>query len=338
MRPTLSDVARLANVSVATASRALSNPDLVADGTRRAVREAANSCGYKINLVARSLRIQRTDTLLVLAPEIDNGFYPALLHGIEDAALDLGYTVLVGFTAKSERHRQSYADLLSNGRVDGMLVMDGGSGVNRFTGPRPDLPTVQVLDRIYAPPVPVVRVDDGEVADLAVRHLSSLGHHRIAHIAGSAAAPHALERRNGFVAAMGRAGLPVEEHLMVSGDGGWEGGLQAMRQLLSLPQRPTAVFCADDALACAAMNVCREQGLRVPEDISLIGANDTQDGQRAYPPLTTVHVPRTDIGATAANLLIGLIRGQPGAESDTVLPVELRERATCAPLRAAVAA
>ena len=91
MRPTLSDVAKLAGVSVATASRALSNPDLVADGTRRAVREAAASCGYKINLVARSLRIQRTDTLLVLTPSIDNSFYPGLVHSIEETALAMGY-------------------------------------------------------------------------------------------------------------------------------------------------------------------------------------------------------------------------------------------------------
>jgi len=140
MRPTLSDVAKLAGVSVATASRALSNPDLVADGTRRAVREAATSCGYKINLVARSLRIQRTDTLLVLTPCIDNSFYPGLVRSIEDTALAMGYAIIVGFTRKNDKYREAYGELLSAGRVDGMVVMDGGSGVDRFTGPRPDLP------------------------------------------------------------------------------------------------------------------------------------------------------------------------------------------------------
>ena len=124
MRPTLSDVAKMAGVSVATASRALSNPDLVADGTRRAVRDAAESCGYKVNLVARSLRIQRTNTLLVLQPCIDNPFYPALLRSIEETALTFGYSVMVGFTNKTDKYREAYADLLSNGRVDGVVIVD----------------------------------------------------------------------------------------------------------------------------------------------------------------------------------------------------------------------
>jgi len=109
MRPTLSDVAKIAGVSVATASRALSNPDLVADGTRRAVRDAASSCGYKINLVARSLRIQRTDTLLVLTPCIDNSFYPVLVRSIEETALAMGYAIIVGFTNKTDKYREAYA-------------------------------------------------------------------------------------------------------------------------------------------------------------------------------------------------------------------------------------
>lgn len=337
MRPTLSDVAKLAGVSVATASRALSNPDLVADGTRRAVRDAAASCGYKINLVARSLRIQRTDTLLVLAPCIDNAFYPGLVRSIEDTALAMGYAVIVGFTSKSEKYREAYADLLSAGRVDGMLVMDGGSGVDRFTGPKPDLPVVQVFDQIYEPPVPVVRVDDQLVADLAVRRLASLGHRRIAHIGGPAGSRSAAERRKGFADTMARLGLPVEDQLMRNGEGTREGGADAMRQLLDMAQPPTGVFCASDSMACAAMDVCRDRGVHVPGDVSIVGADGTADGVHAFPALTTVHVPRTEIGQRAVEKLVGLVRGQSVA-ADTVLPVELKLRGSCAPMRKAVAA
>lgn len=338
MRPTLSDVARLAGVSVATASRALSNPDLVADGTRRAVRDAASSCGYRINLVARSLRIQRTDTLLVLTPDLENPFCAKLLQSVEDTAFDMGYAVIVGFTAKNDRRCESYAELLTNGRVDGMLVLDGGTGVSRFTGPRPEIPAVQLLDRIYEPPVPVVRVDDSAIAELAVRHLISLGHRRIAHIAGPTAADHATARRNGFLAAMNHAGLAVENGYVQSGEGSWDGAGQAMQRLLGLPQRPTAVFCSDDLMACAAMDACRERGLRVPEDVSFVGTNDLSDGQRAYPPLSTIRVPQTSLGAKAAELLVAMIRGQHASAADTVLPVELVSRASCAPIRTAVAA
>lgn len=337
MRPTLSDVAKLAGVSVATASRALSNPDLVADGTRRAVREAASSCGYKINLVARSLRIQRTDTLLVLAPCIDNSFYPALVRAIEDTALAMGYAIIVGFTRKSEKYREAYGELLSAGRVDGLLVMDGGAGVERFTGPHPDLPVVQIFDQIYEPPVPLVRVDEEEVAALAVHHLASMGHRRIAHIAGPADQPSARQRHNGYVAAMARLGLPIEEPLVKSGQGERGAAADAMHQLLEIAQPPTAVFCASDSMACAAMDVCRDRGLHVPGDISFIGADGTADGLHAFPALTTVNVPRAEAGVRAVEKLVGMIRGQT-VSPDTVLPVALELRGSCAPTRTAVAA
>lgn len=338
MRPTLSDVARMAGVSVATASRALSNPDLVADSTRRAVRDAANSCGYKVNLVARSLRIQRTNTLLVLQPCIDNPFYPKLLRSIEDTSLALGYSVMVGFTDKSDKHREAYADLLSNGRVDGVIVIDGGIGVDGFTGPRPEVPAVQVLDMVYGGSVPAVRVDDQQVADIAVRHLASLGHRRIAHISGAERSLPSADRRKGFLAAMAKLGLAVDEDLVKSGQNRRDGAADAMKQLLALAKPPTAVFCASDNMACAAMDVCRDRGIHVPGDISFIGADDTADGENAFPALTTVHVPRSEIGARAAEKLIGLIRGQGGIPQDTVMPVELKLRSSHAPLRTAVAA
>ncbi len=338
MRPTLSDVAKLANVSVATASRALSNPDMVADSTRRAVREAAASCGYKVNLVARSLRIQRTNTLLVLVPCIDNPFYPAFLRSIEDTALALGYSIMVGFTSKSEKYREAYADLLSNGRVDGVIVIDGGTGVDRFTGPRPELPAVQVLDLVYGGSVPAIRVDDRLIAETAVRHLVGLGHRRIAHIAGPAESLPATERREGFLDTMAKLGLPVEAELVRNGHNRRDAAAAAMRELLALPNPPSAVFCASDAMACAAMDVCRDRGLHVPGDMSFVGADDTWDSQHAFPALTTVHVPRAEIGALAAEKLIGLVRGQSGVVQDTVLPVELMQRSSCAPLKRAVAA
>jgi LacI family repressor for deo operon, udp, cdd, tsx, nupC, and nupG len=337
MRPTLSDVAKIAGVSVATASRALSNPDLVADGTRRAVRDAASSCGYKINLVARSLRIQRTDTLLVLTPCIDNSFYPALVRSIEETALAMGFAIIIGFTNKTDKYREAYGDLLSAGRVDGMLVMDGGSGVERFTGPQPDLPVVQLFDRIYDPPVPIIRVDEHQVAEIAVHHLASMGHRRIACISGASGQHSARERRDGYRAAMAKLGLPVDEQLVRNGHGHREGGTEAMRQLLDQSQPPTAVFASSDSMACAAMDVCRDRGIHVPGDISFIGADGTADGQYAFPSLTTVDVPRVEAGSLAVEKLVNLIRGQAVAP-DTVLSVDLKLRSSCAPTRTAVAA
>lgn len=328
----------MAGVSVATASRALSNPDLVADGTRRAVRDAAESCGYKVNLVARSLRIQRTNTLLVLQPSVDDPFYPAILRSIEETSLSFGYSVMIGFTEKSDKYREAYGDLLSNGRVDGVIIIDGGTGVEGFTGPRPEVPAVQVLDVVYGGSVPAVRVDDQQVADIAVHHLASLGHRRIAHISGSDRSIPSADRQKGFMAAMAKLGLAVDHDLVKSGGNSRDGAAEVMTQFLALPKPPTAVFCASDSMACAAMDVCRDRGIHVPGDMSFVGADDTADGQHAFPALTTVHVPRREIGVRAAENLIGLIRGHGGIPHDTVMPVELRLRGSHAPLRTAVAA
>ena len=283
MRPTLSDVAKMAGVSVATASRALSNPDLVADSTRRAVRDAAESCGYKVNLVARSLRIQRTNTLLVLQPCIDNPFYPAILRSIEETSLTFGYSVMVGFTDKSEKHREAYADLLSNGRVDGVIIIDGGTGVEvspargrrfrpfRFsmssmaapfppsgsmTSRWPNLPSA-TLPAWATAASPISRARSGRIP--------------------------AADRQQGFLAAMAKLGLAVDEDLVKSGNNRRDGAAEVDEAVPDLPKPPTAVFCASDSMACAAMDVCRERGIQVPGDISFVGADDTADGQCAYP-------------------------------------------------------
>ena len=105
---------------------------------------------------------------------------PAILRSIEETSLNFGYSVIVGFTAKNDKHREAYADLMSNGRVDGVIIIDGGTGVEGFTGPKPEVPAVQVLDMVYGSGVPAIRVDDLQVAEIAVRHLASLGHRRIA--------------------------------------------------------------------------------------------------------------------------------------------------------------
>lgn len=334
LRPTLSDVARISGVSIATASRALSNPNLVAEDTRQSVRDAAESCGYTINLVARSLRMQRTNTILVLVPCIDNPFYPAIVSGAEEYAHDHGFSIILGFTAKTSESRRAYSDLLSNGRVDGVVILDGGTDTTRLTGPRPGVPAVQVLEPVHAAPVATVRVDDRHIAELAVRHLAGLGHRRIAHIAGDPQLLSAKLRREGYAAALAVLGLPVNESLVRPGHYQREAGATAMASLLDQTDPPTAVFCANDASACGAMQVCRERTLRIPQDISIIGVDGTEDGEFHTPPLTTIRLPRRDIGMQAMAKLIGLIHGQPGIPAETVLPVELVVRGTTAAPRA----
>ena len=137
---------------------------------------------------------------------------------------------------------------------------------------------------------------------------------------------------------MERLGLTADPGLTAACDGSWDGAAQAMAQLLAHPQPPTAVFCATDSMACAALAACREHGLAVPRDLALIGANGTADAERAFPPLPTVRLPRAEIAARATDMLIGLIRGHHGLVTDAVLPVELVARGNGVPKRAAAAA
>lgn len=332
-RPTLSDVAKMAGVSVATASRALSNPDLVAESTRTAVRDAANSCGYQINLVARSLRKQRTNSILVLIPEIDNQFYPTIIKGLEQRAHNLGYSMILGLTSNNLLRENSYLEIVNSRRADGMIVLDGGLDNLIERGIKFNVPTVQVLECLGGESLPTVRIDDRQVAALVVEHLVGLGHRRIAHISGSSNSLVATERIAGFQHAMAAAGCHVHSELIVNGGYTHDGGATAMLRLLDMNEPPTAVFCANDASAMGAIRACRTRGLRVPQDISIVGVDDIDEAATNDPPLTTIHQPRYEIGVMAMDLLAGLIETSNWKQKPVLVPINLIERGSTAPPR-----
>jgi LacI family repressor for deo operon, udp, cdd, tsx, nupC, and nupG len=273
-RPTLSDVARLTSASTATASRALSNPDLVAADKREFVRSAAESCGYKINQLARSLRTQRSNTIPVVIPEINNQFYPEIITALEDTARNAGMSIILGLTYNRIDREDSYLELVNNQRADGLIVLDGGIDMLFKSGVRPRVPTVQVLERHSAAGLPVVRVDEHQVAGLAVRHLADLGHRRIAHIAGSSSSRVATERIAGFEMAMAAAGLSVDGNLILRGNYELDGGFAAMEQLLAYAEPPTAVLCANDSSTLGAVPACSVNGKSVPHYLSIVGIDD----------------------------------------------------------------
>lgn len=329
--PTLSDVAQRAGVSVATASRALSNPDLVAEDTRRIVREAAEACGYRINLLARSLRMRRTDTVLALIPGIDNDFYPEIISGMEKYAHDQGFAIILGLTSNDIDREHSYYQLLGAQRADGLVILDGGIDKLIENGLKPDVPVVQVLECTGGPSMPSVLIDEHEVAERAVAHLHDLGHRRIGHITGSSNSMVSWERVNGFHAAMQRRGLLVCNEMIVSGNYVFDDGESAMMRLLTLNVPPTAVFCANDASAAGAIRACRAAGRRVPHEVSIIGIDDTPLSCKCDPPLTTIRQPRKKIGETAMQIVISLIRGHRDVATRVVMPTELVVRGSTAP-------
>jgi LacI family transcriptional regulator, repressor for deo operon, udp, cdd, tsx, nupC, and nupG len=332
-RPTLDDIARIARVSTATASRALSNPHMVAAKTREAVLDAAARTGYRTNLLARSLRKQASHAVLVLVPNLSNQFYPEIIRGIEQVAHERDYAVMLGFTAHEASREMSYVDLVRRRRADGILILDA-SLRNLFTaGEAFSLPAVQVIERMPGVALPFVKIDDHAAALEAVRHLTGLGHRRIAHLMGRTRYSVTPDRFAGYAQALAEAGLALDLTLIGEGDFNFGRGMDAADLLMRQADPPTAIFCANDDSALGAMKRLADLGLSVPRDVSVVGFDDIEAAASAEPPLTTIHQPRFELGATAMRMLIDILEGRPLASHEVVLSTGLIRRASTAPPR-----
>lgn len=330
-RSRLVDVARLAGVSTATASRALNTPDIVAEDTRNAVAEAAKACGYKPNLLARSLRTRKTGVILAVLPELDNHFYPDIVRGIEDGARERGYSIMLGFTRMTESREIEYFELLENRRVDGLIVVDDGLQIQMQKGRRPAVPYVELMESYGQRGAPSVRIEDRAAAWTATRHLIDLGHRRIGHIAGQPGSAAAALRLAGYLQALSEASLPHDPALIEDGEYNIESGTAATGRLLGRSEPPTAIFCVNDAAAFGVLRYCLAEGIRVPEQLSVIGINGVKESASSTPPLTTIGQPRHQIGSSGVHLLADLIAHRPNVVTNVLLPFEIILRQSTAP-------
>ena len=329
-RPTIYDVARLAGVSTATASRALNGTGQIAPATRDAIDAAVAQLGYHPNTAARSLVTRSTQTIALLLPDITNPFYAALVSGIQERALETGHTMLLCTTEGDPEREEQYLSLLRAKQVDGVLV-DGlvlpPETITRFV--RDGLPIV-CLDRdIDSTLVPLVQVDNHLGARLATEHLLGLGHERIAHIAGARDLRISEDRIEGYRDAHRRAGAPVDPALLAVGSFTEQGGYDAARSLIA-SHAFTAVFAANDLSALGALSALAESGLRVPVDVSVVGFDDLRLARFTTPPLTTVHQPAGEIARHATTLLLELAAGHEVQEMLHLLEPELVVRSSTA--------
>ena len=332
-RPTLTDVARLARVSTATASRALSNPALVSEATRRSVLHAAKRAGYRPNLLARSLRKQQAHAIVVLVPALENPFYPEIIRGMEAAAREREYSLMLGLTLFDEAVETSYVELVRNQRADGILVLDGGLQHLLDAEGRFQVPSVQVIERLPGVEMPWVGIDDKAASVKATRHLINLGHKRIGHIAGLPRCSVTPVRIAGYRSALKAAGIGFDPRLVETGDFLLASGEAAAQRLMALPEPPTAIFCGNDDSALGAMRHLRSLGLKVPRDVSIVGFDDTHLAATSEPPLTTIRQPRHDIGRSAMTMLLDILAGIPDVATQITLPVDLILRESTAPPR-----
>lgn len=310
-RPTIADVAQQAGVSKATVSRVLSgNAEYMRDETRQRVEKAIALLEYRPSSVARSLTSKRTNTAAILISDVGNPFYPEVIHGVEDGAFRNGYDVFLCNTNYDEKRGMAFVRSLIDKRVDGVLIMSSSMSNDWLAElARNNVPAV-VLDwdvHEATGNLSLIRVDYERGIRQAVDHFIELGHRRFAHVSGPVELLTTKLRQAAFLAALHTYGIPVSDVQIIVGDLRIEGGRNAMQSLLQLPERATAVFCANDLMAMGILSEARIHGIQIPTELSVIGLDDIWLATQTDPPLTSVALPRYKIGQMAIQLLFDLL-------------------------------
>lgn len=333
---TIQDVARAAGVSTATVSRVLSSPDLVSEATRKTVQKAIQGTGYRVNQAARNLRMKRAAAVLVLVPNLGKPFYSGILAGISEGFAGSDYAVLITDTESNPLQDSTLSEYFLNGRIDGAISLDGGLSsaalaqcVSHGVGDR----IVFLCEWVEGEDFPVISSDNTEGARLAIRHLHALGHRRIAHVTGPDGNVLTTARREGMVAERTRLKLPARPEWVIRGDFSLESGHEAAARILAMQDRPTAVFCSADMVAFGLIAGLIAGGLRVPEDISVVGFDDIEMSGSYVPSLTTIRQDRHQLGRRAAEVLLDrLTSPQQLPQAEAAIPVELVVRASTGPV------
>jgi LacI family transcriptional regulator len=310
---TLEMVAEQAKVSSSTVSRILNGTAAVSEAKRLAVTEAIRTLGFVPNPVARGLAGGRTLSIGIITQSIDSPFYGGALRGIEDELDKAGYSSLFvsGHWNAAEEER-CIATLLGR-RVDGIIVLTGRLSDTTLRKCAERLPIVVTGRRLRAPNLVSLSFDNFEGGVLATDYLLGLGHRKIAFITGDAKHPDANERLRGYRAALAKAKVAFDPALVVPGLFHEESGLLAVEKLLDNRQRFTALFAANDQMALGASLGLHRHGIRIPEDVSVVGFDDLLASRYASPPLTTIHHPAYELGQLSASAMIGLLRGNKAA-------------------------
>ncbi|MDP8919768.1 MAG: LacI family transcriptional regulator [Pseudomonadota bacterium] len=329
------DVARLADVSTATVSRALATPERVSPEARARVLEAIAKTGYVPNPAARTLRSQKTYMVLVVLPDLSNTFFSKILRGIEETLFEAGYGMIISDLDGSPAKEAHFAAFTAAGRVDGAILLNGHLfGQSREGEGQPariTIPLVALCEAIPGADIPQIEIDNRSAAARMTQHLASLGHRSIAYVSGPSSNVLERERFHGFRDGLAAAGLPYDPALVIPGDYTIEAGVAAGEDLVGRSARPTAVFCTSDEMAIGLMRTLLSAGLRVPGDISVAGFDDIEFAAVAEPSLTTIHQPRRELGQAAATALIDLLQGRTTPKRIR-LDTELVIRDSVAPL------
>jgi DNA-binding LacI/PurR family transcriptional regulator len=312
----MEDVALLAGVSRALVSLVMRNSPKVSPGRRAAVLAAAAELGYRPHSLARHLASRESTVLGVLVSDLHNPFFAELVDGVDEAAQEQGFSLLLQTGQRRAAREERVIDTLLSFSPAGLVLLGPVVATRVMAAAAQQAPVVAVTRSCRHPDVDTVTDDSETGARLAVRHLVALGHRRIAHADGGNGAQ-AAPRRRGYLAAMAECGLSP---LVVPSEFTETGGVLAVRTLLRDDPATTALFCANDLNAVGAIAELEDRGLRVPRDISVVGYDNTALASLRHVSLTTVHQARDDMGRLAVEVLLARVRG----ERDTVSRLQLR--------------
>ncbi len=334
----IKEVAKLAGVSIATVSRYINNPDQVKDATREKVQTAITQTGYAPNTLARNFRRGKSGIIFVVLPSVGDPFFEGVMHGIMQVAEELHYTIFIRETQFNTLTADDYSNMIFSKQADGIILL---ASVCPFTAPleRPggnkQQPIIISCESV-TPELshfPSVRIDNIAASKEATEYLISLGHSNIGFIYGSHVSTLTLDRERGFRRAMKEAKMPVADGWVVEGGLNLDGARKATRKLLNHPQRPTAIFCANDEMAMGTLHEIKSAKLRVPEDISVLGFDDIRYAEILDPPLTTVAQPAEEIGERTMHRLCKAIEGRDIGDEVEIVPHKLVVRRSTSPLK-----
>lgn len=329
---TIREVAKLAGVSYATVSHVVNHTRYVSDDTRQRVLAAMDELNYKPNAIARSLRQGKTNTVGLVLPDSANPFFAEISRSIEDALYKLGFSVILCNTERNLQREAFYVDVLLKKQVDGIIFVAAGDQADSLeTVLRQGVPVVLVDRDLPNAGLDAVITDNRKGGYLAVRHLTELGHRRIACIYGPSSITAGAERILGYRQALEEAGIAFDPSLLFMGDYHPDTAFHITNELLEMDIPPTAIFALNDLMALGALHAIARAGRSVPEDLAVVGYDDIELVRFSNPGLTSVAQPKVLIGEYAARFLAYRIDQKKAPTQRVVLPPELIVRGSTQP-------
>lgn len=331
MAASIKDVAKEAGVSIATVSRVLNDIDVVNEDTKQKVKDAIKKLAYRPNIVARSLKTQKSSTIGIIIPDISNQFYPEIVRGCEDVANIYNYNIMLCNADLDVEKEMEALRILKEKMIDGVIYMSNSIGQNIVDLIHElEMPTVLVETTDDEGIFPSVTIDNVMAAADAVKYLINNENKRIAYVGTSIEKSNALSKRyEGYKKGLEEMGIKLDKELIYFGGVKARDGYEGINTILDKGTEVNAVFCASDEIAMGVINALRDKAIKVPEDIDVMGFDDIYSASIFYPKLTTVAQPMYDMGSVSMRMLIKSINNLPVEEKHFVLPYRIVERDSC---------